>query len=45
LCVGADGDAQVLVDARQLEMANDDAALAQRGGEFSRHRAAGGGQR
>jgi len=35
LRIGADGDAQVLVDARQPEMANDDAALTQRGGEVA----------
>ena len=28
LRVGADGDAQMLIDARQLEVADDDAALA-----------------
>jgi hypothetical protein len=33
LGIGADGDAQVLLDARQLEMADDDGPLAQRRGQ------------
>jgi imidazoleglycerol-phosphate dehydratase len=36
LRIGADGNAQMLVDARQLEVANDDLALAQIGREHRR---------